>query len=650
MRWRFAALFFFSVSCSSGQDRLDSLFRVLRDQRGLDRIKTLGEVEWDLSLTEPLKALGYGEEAMKMALGLGDSAAVAFAANDMAICAHRASRFALAVALNTRALRIRYALLDSVGVAASHAKLSTAYTEMQRMDSALVHGFAAAELYEHLHDPQRSAQVRGNLARIYQLQRNFLMAERAGLKAVELLEGTDNIYAQAAACGQLGSVQIDLKKYKEAHMNSLRAMEYFQRIGALNDAGVAANQLGIICRETGKQGEGEQYYRLAMELAERSDDLGAVATYAHNIGNVLHEQGKLKEALASYERSLSLSRVHGFLHTRMNVLDDYSELLEKDGRFADALKVERELAHLRDSVIAAEREQSLEEMQVKYETARTEKELLEERAHVEQQSREIAQQRLRILALGGGSLLLILLGGLVILIVRSRHKAQLNEQVIAERDRGLKAVIDSTEAERRRLAGELHDGVGQQLAGLRFQLEDVATRISDRAPDERSRVAGLMSVLDDAGRDVRGIAHNLRPRALDDLGLAPALGDMLHKALDRPGFTLNYEHFGLEARLPQHVEVGVYRIAQELVNNIIKHADSRSVNVQLLKNKGHLVLMVEDDGKGMGDRTHDGIGLLSMNDRARAMHGHIDFSNAPVNGTIVTLRLPLTNGNSIQHA
>lgn len=331
-------------------------------------------------------------------------------------------------------------------------------------------------------------------------------------------------------------------------------------------------------------------------------------------------------------------------------LSGIANAYEKVGKPREAFLAQKDLTTFKDSVYNVERVQQLSDMQVKYETERTEKELLQERTRTEVQKAEIAQQRLRMVALAGGFGLLVLIGTLVVFIQRARHKGRMSEQVIAERDRGLKAVIDNTEAERRRLAGELHDGVGQQLAGLRFQLEDVATRISERAPDERSRVAGLMSVLDDASRDVRGIAHNLRPRALDDLGLAPALGDMLHKALDRPGFTLNYEHFGLEARLPQHVEVGVYRIAQELVNNIIKHADARNVNVQLLKNKGHLVLMVEDDGKGMGDRAHDGIGLLSMNDRARAMHGHIDFSNAPENGTIVTLRIPLTSGNPLQHA
>jgi signal transduction histidine kinase len=133
------------------------------------------------------------------------------------------------------------------------------------------------------------------------------------------------------------------------------------------------------------------------------------------------------------------------------------------------------------------------------------------------------------------------------------------------------------------------------------------------------------------------------PRALEDLGLAPALHDMLQKALARPGMHHSFEHFGLEQRLAPEMEVGVYRIAQELVGNIIKHASAREVHVQLLRNKGHLVLIVEDDGKGM-DLTlrSNGLGMRSITDRARMLRGTVEFESSPGQGTVATLRIPLS--------
>ena len=120
---------------------------------------------------------------------------------------------------------------------------------------------------------------------------------------------------------------------------------------------------------------------------------------------------------------------------------------------------------------------------------------------------------------------------LFVSVQRARLKGQASTQLIAERERGLKAMLESTDAERKRIAGELHDGVGQQLTGLKFRLEDVAARISERLPDEGPRMKEVLGLADEAGKDVRGIAHSMMPRALGDLGLAPALNDMLNKSL-----------------------------------------------------------------------------------------------------------------------
>jgi signal transduction histidine kinase len=170
--------------------------------------------------------------------------------------------------------------------------------------------------------------------------------------------------------------------------------------------------------------------------------------------------------------------------------------------------------------------------------------------------------------------------------------------------------------------------------------------MQQRSPEEAASVKNVLAIADEASRDVRGIAHQMMPRALGDLGLVPAMNDMLQRSLVKPGLHHSFEHFGIDARLPADVEVGVYRIAQELVTNILKHADARTVNVQLLKNKGHLVLIVEDDGNGIGNGNGAGIGLLSMHDRARAMHGHIEFMKGPVRGTVATLRIPLNQSLS----
>jgi len=134
----------------------------------------------------------------------------------------------------------------------------------------------------------------------------------------------------------------------------------------------------------------------------------------------------------------------------------------------------------------------------------------------------------------------------------------------------------------------------------------------------------------------------MMPRALADLGLVAALTDMLNSALALPGMHHTFDHFGMEGRWSPDLELGVYRIAQELVNNVIKHARATNVSVQLLANKGSIVLSVEDDGIGMDPAAGaSGFGMRSLHDRARMLHGTFHVEAASPKGTRATLRAPM---------
>lgn len=230
--------------------------------------------------------------------------------------------------------------------------------------------------------------------------------------------------------------------------------------------------------------------------------------------------------------------------------------------------------------------------------------------------------------------MLVVITMLVLRLQRARHREQMDRQVIAEREQGLKAIVQGTDAERKRIAAELHDGVGQLLTGLKYRIEMLAG--SD------PRLADTLALADEAGREVRDIAHRMMPRSLEGSGLVPAVSDMLNKALDVPGMEKHFEHHGMEQRLPIEVETGIYRIAQELLNNIIKHAKATRVDIQLLRTKGVVVLIVEDDGVGMGSApSKGGLGLRNLHDRARILQGALEFTGQEGRGTVATLRVPI---------
>lgn len=618
---------------------LDSLMRALSGQHGEQRVRTLSELQWELGFSDAHRALAYGKEELRLAEGLGDSALIALASNDLAITEYRLGHLRLAVDLNKRALRIRTALHDSAGMAASHSKVGVAYTDLMEFDSALAHNYAAALIYSDKGDVLRSAQVRGNIGHLYQLMNDLPAAERVTRETVAILRGQENDYALAAAIGQLCQVLQHMNRTDEALSAGLEAMALYEKVGSKMDVANLNNELGQICRNRGDHAGGLAYYQRALALGEESGDLNGVATYALNVAKALVDLGRPKEALPLFERSVALCRAEGYDDQRMSALSGWVTALEHTGDLRSALSRQRELTMLRDSVYNTQRLASLSDMQVRYETERTERELAEERQRGLERENRIVRQRFLIALTAGGALMVLLGAWLVVSRQRGRLKAERDAAIIAEREQGLRAMVESTDTERKRIAHELHDGVGQLLTGLRMRVET--------ASRQQPALADLLTLADEASREVRGIAHRMMPRALGELGLAPALADMLEKSLKLPGLRVTFEHFGLEGRLPAPVETGVYRIAQELVSNIIKHARASQVNVQLMRNKGHLILIVEDDGIGFDPGSaRAGMGLAGLRDRARVLHGTIDINSTPGSGTVVTLRVPLSIGNS----
>lgn len=623
------------------QSVLDSLLKVLPSQSGAARVLTLGEIQWELGFSDPPKAEQYGVEALRIAEMSADSSLIATAANDLAITEYRLGHYPRSIALNTRALRIRTAAGDSAGMAASHSKLGVAYTEVLSFDSALVHDYAAERIYVARGELVHAAQVRGNMGRLYQQEGDLDAAERVARETVDMLTGRNEPYAEATALGQLAHILVDRQDMDATLDVAERAVKLFRELDAKAEIASLANILGIAYRRKGDDASGLKYYREALEMSKAIGDRTGETVYLANIANVLSDGGRTAEALPLYESSIALARAEGYPDQLMSSLEGYAKTLEKAGRKGDALAPMRELLAMRDSLYKTERIEALSDMQVKYETQRTEKELLEQQQRNLEQRARIDRQRLLIGTISVGVLFTLLGAWLVVLRQRARAKTERDAALLDERERGLKAVLDGTEQERRRLASELHDGVGQQLAGLKLRLEDVAHRGSNGGGVVATDMAELMTIVDDTARDVRGIAHSLRPRALDDLGLVHALDALFRRTLAPAGIQVHYEHHGFHERLSSDVEVGVYRIAQELVTNIIKHAEARTVNVQLLRNKDQLILIVEDDGRGMHPDHGTGIGLLGMRDRARALRGHLILDSAPGKGFVTTLRVPL---------
>jgi signal transduction histidine kinase len=202
-------------------------------------------------------------------------------------------------------------------------------------------------------------------------------------------------------------------------------------------------------------------------------------------------------------------------------------------------------------------------------------------------------------------------------------------------------VISAQELERRRLARELHDETGQALTSILLGLKGIEE--ARDGGDVRQATEQLRELVVGTLQDVRRLAVELRPKALDDFGLVPALERLVENFGEQTGMTVQLEARLGPHRLPDEVETALYRITQEALTNVVKHARARRVSIVLTRRDGSATAVIEDDGRGIGDADDtEGLGLLGMRERLELINGKLSIESSEETGTAIVAEVPIS--------
>lgn len=218
----------------------------------------------------------------------------------------------------------------------------------------------------------------------------------------------------------------------------------------------------------------------------------------------------------------------------------------------------------------------------------------------------------------------------------------------AQRGKLLKRLITAQEDERKRVARELHDELGQSLAGLSFQSEAIEGLIKTDPDRALEQLTQTRSLIDETTEKMYDLILALRPSSLDDLGLIAALQAHAERLLSANEITFHIDSSGLKDRLPPAVETNLYRIFQEALTNVVRHSEAKHVRIQLIRNDGIFEGEIADDGRGFAPETvmmngsfPAGLGLLGMQERVRQCGGEIKIVSQAGEGTRIYVRIPL---------
>jgi signal transduction histidine kinase len=248
-----------------------------------------------------------------------------------------------------------------------------------------------------------------------------------------------------------------------------------------------------------------------------------------------------------------------------------------------------------------------------------------------------------------GMLVLTLIGGLalavytsvVVLRLQNKGRAQLEENIEAKRSlRELSAkLLRAQEDERRALSRELHDQAGQSFSAILLETENLLDVEPTAAA--QSHLESIRALAQRGLAEARDMALLLRPSMLDDFGLVPALNWQAKETAKRTGLHVQVSAEGLPADLPEEHKTCIYRVVQEALNNIVRHAQASATQVRLQRSENGIELTVQDNGTGFDAERAKGLGLLGMEERVHHLGGVFKIDSQPGRGTLLTIRLPL---------
>jgi two-component system sensor histidine kinase UhpB len=208
-------------------------------------------------------------------------------------------------------------------------------------------------------------------------------------------------------------------------------------------------------------------------------------------------------------------------------------------------------------------------------------------------------------------------------------------------------LVDIQELERRQFSRELHDRIGQNMTALGINLDILRTGLLNHAdPKLRSRLDDSAALLESTTGAIENVISELRPPMLDDYGLLPALQWYQTEFSNRTGIHVGVRGDDPSERLAPEAEIALFRIAQEALNNIVKHAQAKNIEIRLSHRYTECVMTIADDGRGFdvassdNTRRRSGLGMVTMRERTAAIGGHFEVASTPGKGTRITVRIP----------
>jgi len=389
----------------------------------------------------------------------------------------------------------------------------------------------------------------------------------------------------------------------------------------------------------------KSFYKLCLDFAVKYQSTPDMGNSYLNMAACFIGQKNSQQAAAYLDSAGKYIDLSNPSITKQEYFDNYAKLYSQQGNHVMALAFKDSAALVKDAVYQTDNIKQTEFKRARYNYEAKQKEVEQLEQEKKLQELTLKERRNTVILLVTAMLAIIITSLLAYRNYRQKQKLQqqrINELETEKQLAATEAVLKGEEQERTRLAKDLHDGLGGMLSGIKYSLNIMKGNLI-MTPDNAQAFERSMDMLDSSIKEMRRVAHNMMPEALVKFGLDTALKDFCNDINQSSALKVNYQSIGLEdAELDQTTAITIYRIIQELLNNVMKHATAKNVIVQVSKTDNVLSVEVEDDGKGFETtilHQSKGIGWTNIQSRIEFLKGKLDVQSGPGKGTSVHIEL-----------
>jgi signal transduction histidine kinase len=582
------------------------------------------------------KAMEYFNKGLKIQEELNDPQEIANSLNNIAAIHWKLGENEKALDHFKRALEMQKKLPLSHAMATTINNIGAIYDNQGQIKLALDYYYQGLKLQEQLGNKLGMGTSLNNIAAILMKQDETDKAVEYYNRSLKVRQEADDKRGIAQCLNNLGHIYVTKGQYDKALANYEKSYALYSEIK--NNTGIAYsyNNMAAVYHKQHQDEKALEYYTKSLATYEAVDDKRGIANTSNNIGVLLLEQSKPAQALPYSKRALEVAQAGGFAEVIRDVLSALSRIETALGKHAEALDHYKKFVVFRDSLNNEETKKAGIRKQIQYEYDKK-----EEQSRLEDERKELIRQeatkRQQIISwsLIVGCILVIATTFLLFNRYRLKQKNSYQQELARKQKEQAVAVMETQEQERKRIAEDLHDSLGHLLSTAKLNLQTV--------PDPQKQfVENSLQLLNQASEEIHNITFNLMPRTLEEGGLVAALHELAAKVTNSGKVKIllhvhDIDRFVLE----KQSQFNIYRIIQEAVNNILKHAEASEINIQLIGQANHMTIMIEDDGKGFDTGAKkSGRGLKNIVTRSLWLKGNINIDSTPGRGTTITTEIP----------